>query len=58
MLFMEVNGVQTKKHGKKLCVTNSHSWSLWNNFYEQASRLFTKIIIPLKSTIEFTSNFK
>ncbi len=55
---MEVNGVQTKKHGKKLCVTNSHSWSLWNNFYEQASRLFTKIIIPLKSTIEFTSNFK
>jgi hypothetical protein len=25
MLFMETNGVQTKEHGKKLCVTNSHS---------------------------------
>jgi hypothetical protein len=55
---MEVNGVQPKKHRKKLCVANSRSWSLWNNFYEQASGLFTKIFIPLKSIIEFITNFK
>jgi hypothetical protein len=24
MLFMESNGVQTKEHGRKLCVANSH----------------------------------
>ncbi len=27
MLFMETNGVQTKEHGRKLCVANSRSWS-------------------------------
>jgi hypothetical protein len=25
MLFMETNGVQTKKHGRKLCVASSCS---------------------------------
>jgi hypothetical protein len=47
-----------KKHGRKLCVASSCSWSLWNNFYEQAFGFFTKIIILLKSIIEFVSNFK
>jgi len=26
------NGVQTKEHERKLCVTNSRSWSSWNIF--------------------------
>jgi hypothetical protein len=58
VFFIEENGVQTKEHGKKLCVTSSCSWSSWNNFHEQASRLFTKIIVPLISTIGFVSNFE
>jgi hypothetical protein len=53
---MEANGVQTKEHGKKLCVVNNYS--SWNNFHEQASRLFTKIVVYLISTIGFVSNFK
>jgi hypothetical protein len=27
MLFMETNGVQTKEHGRKLCVGSSRSWN-------------------------------
>jgi hypothetical protein len=50
--------VQTKKHGRKLCVRSSCSWSSYNNFQEQAFGLFTKIIISLRSTIGFVSNFK
>jgi hypothetical protein len=46
-----------KEHGRKLCVTSSHSWSWWNNFHEQAFGLFIKIVIPVKSIIVFVSNF-
>jgi hypothetical protein len=55
---MEANGVQTKEHGRKLCVANSHRWSSLNNFHEQAFRLFIKIVAPFRSTIGFVSNFK
>jgi hypothetical protein len=58
VLFMEANGVQTKEHGKKLCVTNNCSWSSWNNFHEQASKLFTKMVVLISSNVGFVSNFK
>jgi hypothetical protein len=58
VLFMEANGVQTKEHGRKLCVASSCSWSSWNNFHEQASGLFIKIVVPFRSTVGFISNFK
>jgi hypothetical protein len=58
MLFMESNGVQTKKHGRKLCLASSHSWNSWNNFHERAFGLFIEIVIPLKSIVGFVSKFK
>jgi len=57
VLFMELSDVQIIEHGIKLCVTSNHSWSSWNNFHEQASKRFTKIVVPFKSTIGFVSNF-
>jgi len=50
--------VQTKKHGKKLCVAINHSWSSWNNFHEKTSRIFTKISVCLISILGFVSTFK
>jgi len=58
VLFMESNGVQTKEHGRKLCVASSCNWSSWNNFHEQTSRLFIEMVIPLKSIVGFVSKFK
>jgi len=55
---MEANGVETKEHGRKLCIASSHRWSSSNNFHGQASRLFIKIVVPFRSTIGFVSNFK
>ncbi len=58
MLFMETNGVQTKEHERKLCVVSNRSWSSWNNFHEQAFRLFIEIVVPFQSIVGFVSNFK
>jgi hypothetical protein len=55
---METNGVQTKEHERKLCVVSNRSWSSWNNFHEQAFRLFIEIVVPFQSIVGFVSNFK
>ncbi len=51
ILIMESNGVQTKEHGRKLCVPSSRNGVHGMNF-------FTKTIVPLRSTIGFVPKFK
>jgi hypothetical protein len=58
MLFMETNGVQTKKQGRKLCVTNSHSEVHGIISMNKPLKFLTKIIVPLISNVDFFSNFK
>jgi hypothetical protein len=50
--------VQTKEHGRKLCVASSCKGVHGRIFYEHAFGFFIKIVILLRSTIGFISNFE
>jgi hypothetical protein len=58
MLFMEANDVQTKEHGRKLCVTNSCSGIHGMISMNKPLGVFIKIVVPFRSTIGVVSNFK
>ncbi len=58
MLFMEANGVQTKKQGRKLCVINNHNEVHGIISMNKPLKFLTTIIVPLISTVDFFSNFK
>ncbi len=58
MLFMETNRVQTKEHGRKLRVINSHSEVHGIIFMNKPLDFFIKIVVPFRSIVEFVSKFK
>jgi len=49
--------VQTKEHGRKLCVTSSRSGVHGMISMNKPLNFFIKIVVPLRCNVGFVSNF-